>query len=72
MSDDEIRTARLRLLDERLDGIHIQSERLRDRITHSTIEDPYTQLNRAELAQLEAEAELLHRERDDLNKEGQK
>ena len=72
MSDDEIRTARLRLLDERLDGIHAQSERLWDRITHSTIEGPCTQLNRAVLAQLEAEAELLHRERDDLNKEGQK
>lgn len=72
MSDDEIRTARLRLLDERLDGIHAQSARLRERIARYAIAGPCTQLKRAELAQLEAEAELLHRERDDLNKEGQK
>lgn len=72
MSDDEIRTARLRLLDERLDGIHAQSERLRERISRYAIAGPCTQLIRAELAQFEAEAELLQRERDDLNKEGQK
>lgn len=71
MPDDEIRTARLRLLDERLDGIHIQSARLRERIARHAIAGPCTQLSRAELAQLEAEAELLHRERDDLNNESQ-
>lgn len=64
MTPNEVRAARLALIDERLSTISVQAQRVRDDLSWAT--DPagnYTQLRRLELRQLESEAELLRQER---------
>ncbi|MDH6283142.1 hypothetical protein [Prescottella agglutinans] len=64
MTPSKIRAARLALIDERLSTISVQAQRLHDHLSWATTPaGDYTKLRRLELQQLEAESELLRRER---------